>query len=105
MTVVSASSSTCRFEVFHGRWIGEAGDAAQGLHPDPGWSEPSIPDGSVFISYRRGDSAGHTGRLYDGLSAAFGDAAIFVDIDAIDPGVDFSRRIREALATCRVVRS
>ena len=64
---------------------------------------PTTPEGSVFISYRRGDSAGHTGRLYDGLGAAFGDAAIFMDIDAIDPGVDFAQRIREALATCRVV--
>lgn len=57
---------------------------------------PSAPDGWVFISYRRGDSAGHTGRLYDGLSAAFGDEAIFMDIDTIDPGVAFAQRIREA---------
>lgn len=62
----------------------------------------TVPDGSVFISYRRGDSAGHTGRLYDGLSAALGDAAVFMDIDAIDPGVDFAQRIRQALTICRV---
>ena len=68
-----------------------------------GGRKQSMPDGSVFISYRRGDSAGHTGRLYDGLSEAFGDTAVFMDIDAIDPGVDFAQRIRDALTACAVV--
>lgn len=62
-----------------------------------------LPDSSVFISYRRGDSAGHTGRLYDSLSATFGHDAVFMDIDAIDPGVNFARRIHEALTACTVV--
>lgn len=65
MTVVSASSSTV---VSRSSMAGESNRRGRraGASPGSGRSEPSIPDGSVFISYRRGDSAGHTGRLYDG---------------------------------------
>ncbi len=36
----------------------------------------------IFISsYRRDDSAGHAGRLFDRLTAHFGDEQIFMDID------------------------
>jgi Tol biopolymer transport system component len=61
------------------------------------------PPGSVFISYRRGDSAGYAGRLYDRLSSRFGDEQIFMDIDTIEPGVDFVQRITQAMTSCRVV--
>jgi hypothetical protein len=57
----------------------------------------------VFISYRRGDSAGYAGRLYDRLSSRFGDEQIFMDIDTIEPGVDFVQRITQAMTSCRVV--
>ena len=40
----------------------------------------------IFICYRREDSSGHAGRLYDRLGARFGDE-VFMDIDAIGPGV------------------
>ena len=39
---------------------------------------------SIFISYRRQDSAAHAGRLYDRLTAHFDAAKIFLDIDSID---------------------
>lgn len=43
----------------------------------------------VFVSYRREDSAGHAGRLFDRISAYFGDRIkIFMDIDSIAPGED-----------------
>jgi hypothetical protein len=54
----------------------------------------------VFISYRRDDCAGHAGRLYDRLAEHFGEERVFMDIDAIDPGVDFGERIEEAVASC-----
>src|SRR4051812_21225570 len=60
-----------------------------------------MPD--IFISYRRGDSAGHAGRLYDGLLSRFGDGNVFIDVDAIAPGVDFVERIRDAVASCDVI--
>lgn len=57
----------------------------------------------VFLSYRRDDTSGHTGRLYDRLSARFGDDQIFMDVDALEPGVDFARRIVEVIEDCQVV--
>jgi hypothetical protein len=57
----------------------------------------------IFISYRRADSAGFAGRLYDYLSAAFGDRRVFMDIDDIPPGEDFVRVIRDAVAQCEAV--
>lgn len=64
---------------------------------------PRLPVTSIFISYRRHDCAGHAGRLYDGLVARFGKAGVFMDIDAIEPGVDFGMRIDEAVGACSVL--
>ncbi len=44
---------------------------------------------AIFLSYRREDSAGYTGRLYDGLCARFGAEKVFMDVDGIKPGDDF----------------
>jgi hypothetical protein len=57
-----------------------------------------MPD--VFISYRRGDSAGHAGRLSDSLSAHYGRDHVFMDLDAISPGADFVERIEQAVGSC-----
>ncbi len=56
----------------------------------------------VFISYRREETAGHAGRLYDAMSARFGEPHVFVDVD-LDPGVDFVQRIKEAIGACHVL--
>ncbi len=50
-----------------------------------------------FISYRRDDSAGHAGRLHDRLIENFGRENIFIDVDTIGIGVDFSEAIRDAI--------
>ena len=42
---------------------------------------------NVFISYRREDSGGHAGRLYDRLTARFGNARVFMDLQDIAPDV------------------
>jgi hypothetical protein len=57
----------------------------------------------IFISYRREDSAGHTGRLHDRLTTRFGRDQVFKDIDSIDPGADFTQAIKDAMASCDVV--
>jgi len=57
----------------------------------------------IFISYRRDDAAPYAGRLYDHLSQRFGENAIFMDIDTIDPGEDFVLAIEEAVAACDVL--
>lgn len=48
----------------------------------------------IFISYRRSDTAGHTGRLYDHLDAYFGHQQVFMDVSDIAPGEDFLEKIR-----------
>lgn len=56
----------------------------------------------IFISYRRGDSAIFTGRLYDRLVAAFGAQMVFMDIHSIHVG-DFTKIINEHLQKSRVL--
>jgi TIR domain len=58
---------------------------------------------AVFISYRREDTSGYAGRLYDRLGAHFGRHNVFIDIDTIGPGVDYFRRIDEALDSCQAM--
>ncbi len=58
---------------------------------------------TIFISYRREDTAGHAGRLFDRLAAHFGPQRIFMDIDTIKPGVDFVTVIDNAVASCAVL--
>ncbi len=57
----------------------------------------------IFISYRRQDSQGATGRLADGLEYAFGKQAIFRDVLTITPGADFVTAIETALRSCVVL--
>jgi hypothetical protein len=56
----------------------------------------------VFISYRRGDTQDFTGRLADKLRAARGIAQVFLDVEEIDAGEDFVRRIRKSIAESEV---
>ena len=54
----------------------------------------------IFISYRRDDSAGHAGRLYDHLCDHFGPDEVFMDIDTVKPGRDFVDEVRQAVGGC-----
>ena len=56
--------------------------------------------GGVFISYRRADAPGHAGRVFDRVRARFGADAVFMDVAAIDAGVDFVDAIDEAVGAC-----
>lgn len=57
----------------------------------------------IFISYRREDSAGWTGRLSERLKQKFGTVSIFMDIDTIQPGTDFAEALRSAVGSCDVL--
>ena len=54
----------------------------------------------IFISYRRDDTGGHAGRLYDRLVQHFGRENVFIDVDTIGPGVDFVEAVNHAVAAC-----
>jgi outer membrane biosynthesis protein TonB len=57
----------------------------------------------IFISYRREDSAGHAGRLFDRLCAYFGKDSVFMDVEGIEAGVDFVETIEQAVGGCDVL--
>ena len=57
----------------------------------------------IFISYRRSDSAGFAGRLYNDLREHFGSGYIFRDIAMLIPGESFPKAIERALSTCHVL--
>lgn len=56
----------------------------------------------IFVSYRRKDSAGHAGRLYDRLRDHFGASRVFRDVDYLKPGEDFVEAIARAVDGCDV---
>jgi hypothetical protein len=57
----------------------------------------------IFISYRREDSAVWTGRLADQLKEWFGAESLFMDIDTIKPGVDYTEALQKAVSSCDVL--
>jgi len=57
----------------------------------------------IFISYRRADSEGYAGRLFDRLCSHFGKRNIFKDVVAIEAGADFVREIEQAVEACDVL--
>ena len=57
----------------------------------------------IFISYRREDSSGYAGHLYETLSGTFGSDSVFMDVDNLQPGQDFVDAIRRTLAECDVL--
>lgn len=58
---------------------------------------------SLFISYRREDSAGFAGRLTDALEQRLGAGSVFRDVDDIPPGADFEAVIERGLQQVHAV--
>lgn len=58
---------------------------------------------SLFISYRRTDSAGYSGRVHDRLQREFGDNLLFMDVDSIPLGTNFVKMLGEEVAKCDVL--
>ncbi len=57
----------------------------------------------IFINYRRQDTEGYVGRLYDHLAQHFDPRDIFMDVDSIPPGADFVQVLEEAVSGCDVL--
>jgi hypothetical protein len=55
---------------------------------------------TIILSYRREDSAGVTGRIFDRLVQEFGTDRVFMDIDSMPAGVDFHDHLQAILADC-----
>ena len=58
---------------------------------------------SLFLSYRREDSAGYAGRLCEHLRGVFGAEGVFMDVDDIAPGQDFAEAIERTISACQAV--
>jgi tetratricopeptide (TPR) repeat protein len=58
---------------------------------------------NVFISYRRDDAAAYAGRVADRLGAFIGVQRVFMDVEDIQPGQNFSEAIDRTLAQCSTV--
>jgi hypothetical protein len=57
----------------------------------------------IVLSYRRGDSAGLTRALHERLVRERGPEAVFIDVDAIEGGADFRRRMAEVISRCEAL--
>src|SRR4051812_21112483 len=58
---------------------------------------------AIFNSYRREDTEGQAGRLFDHLVKRFGEESVFMDAAGIEPGRDFRKAIDEQGASCGVL--
>ncbi len=59
--------------------------------------------GGIFLSYRREDSSGYAIGLYDRLRKRFPKHPLFMDIDTLEPGLDFREVIEQAVGSCDVL--
>jgi hypothetical protein len=57
---------------------------------------------TIFISYRRADSAGTTGRLCDWLLQTFGAANVFLDVDKMPAGVVIEKHLYQQVTNCDI---
>ena len=55
------------------------------------------------FSYRRDDSAGHAGRVYDRLEREFGRDLLVMDVDSIPLGTNFVKVLGEEVVKCDVL--
>ena len=57
----------------------------------------------IFVSYRRVDSEGYVGRLYDHLLQHFDESELFLDVDTMKPGEDFVAAIEKVIGACEAL--
>jgi hypothetical protein len=58
---------------------------------------PERPQPTIFVSYRRDDSAAIVYHMYDILTARYGAGTVFIDIDDVPGGVDFRDHVNAVL--------
>jgi hypothetical protein len=57
----------------------------------------------IFINYRRDDTQGVAGRLFDHLAAKYSRRELFMDVDAMKPGFDFAKQLDIQVSQCHVL--
>jgi chemotaxis protein histidine kinase CheA len=69
-------------------------------------AEDAVVEGAairVFLSYRKEDTSGHALHLYEDLVERFGRENVFMDMRALEPGLDYEEAIDAALEICDVL--
>ena len=56
---------------------------------------------TIFVNYRRQDSDAYAGRLYDTLAVRLPDLVIFMDVDTLKGGDDFTQVLKKNLSIDR----
>ena len=56
--------------------------------------------GGIFLAYRREDSPGWAGRVYDRIANSLGPRSVFFDVNSIEPGLDFVEVLAEQVSLC-----
>src|SRR5476649_2869387 len=56
------------------------------------------PMARIFINYRRDDTPGVAGRLFDHLVSKYSRRELFMDVDAMQPGIDFAQQLDKQVA-------
>src|SRR5580700_217902 len=57
----------------------------------------------IFINYRRDDTPGVAGRLFDHLATKYSRRELFMDVDAMRPGIDFAQQLDTQVSQCQVL--
>ena len=57
----------------------------------------------IFISYRRDDTSGYARAIYQHLVRHLGQAAVFMDVEGLAPGVDFAGQVRKELSNTKLM--
>ena len=57
----------------------------------------------IFLSYRRGDLPDLVGRIFDALIVRYGKDVVFLDVESVEPAMDFEQAISNALSKSNVL--
>ena len=57
----------------------------------------------IFINYRRDDAPGVAGRLFDHLALRYPRSELFMDVEAMQPGIDFAQQLDAQVSQCHVL--
>ncbi len=63
----------------------------------------AVDDVRLFMSYRRSDSAGYAGRVFEGLESRLGPEHIFKDLTSIGPGENYLDAISDGISRATAV--
>jgi hypothetical protein len=71
------------------------------VEPEP-VVEPE-PRQGIFICYRTTDTGAAAGRLADRLVDQWGEDRVFIDVESVQPGIDYREAVRTAIERARVM--